>query len=180
MSNIDLIAILGNVSQSLLPVQKLISGCAYLLGILFFITAIMKLRKIADTRAQSSSHEKMFGPMMYLLFGSALLYLPSALEVMANTFFGESNVLTYTPRNPANVYKIITVFVRTAGVIWFVRGCVLVAQASEPGEQHGAKGLAFLFAGVFAINFENSTWAVNYLLNSLFSWSASFKALQGY
>lgn len=45
MNTIDLITILGNISQSLYPVQKLITGGAYILGVLFFITAIGKLKK---------------------------------------------------------------------------------------------------------------------------------------
>lgn len=58
MNTIDLITILGNISQSLYPVQKLITGGAYILGVLFFLTAIGKLKKIGDHRAQSSSQEK--------------------------------------------------------------------------------------------------------------------------
>lgn len=46
MNTIDLITILGNISQSLYPVQKLITGGAYILGVLFFLTAIGKLKKM--------------------------------------------------------------------------------------------------------------------------------------
>ena len=171
---------MGNISQSLYPVQKLITGLAYLLGILFFITAIEKFRKIGDKRAQSSSQEKMYTPMMYMLMGALLLYLPTTLHVLANTAFGVGNVISYTNYNPTNIYSAIGLLIRTAGVLWFVRGCVLVAHASEPGTQDGPKGLVFIVAGILAMNFDNSIAIVNYIVQSLISVTMSIKSSQGF
>jgi hypothetical protein len=167
----DLVTMIGNLSRSLYPVQHLITGGAYLLGILFCITAITKLKKIGDYRAQHSSTEKMYAPMMYLLIGSALLYLPSALTVMANTAFGVGNVLTYTNYSSTNIFNTMGLLIQTIGVLWFVRGCVLVVQASTPGTQHGPKGLAFIFAGVLAMNFDNSIAVLNYTVGSFITWT---------
>lgn len=180
MTTTDLVTMIGNLSRSLYPVQKFISGGAYLLGILFFITALAKLKKIGDKRAQSSSSEKMFAPMMYMLMGAFLLYLPSIFHVMANTAFGVGNVISYTSYNPTNIYSSMGLLIRTAGIIWFVRGCVLVAHASEPGTQEGPKGLVFILAGILAMNFYNSIAAVNYIVSSLINWTMTFKASQGY
>ncbi|CAM2893005.1 hypothetical protein [Legionella worsleiensis] len=180
MTTIDLITILGNFSQSLYPVQRLITGAAYLLGILFVMKAIGKFKKIGDHRAQSSSQEKMYTPLMYLVFGAALIYIPSVIQAMANTAFGVGNILTYSPPPTPNIYNSIGIIIRTAGVIWFVRGCVLVAHASEPGTQHGPKGLVFIIAGIFAINFDNTIAAVNDLLGKFVSWTLAVKSSQGY
>lgn len=180
MNGTDLVTILGNISQSLYPLQRFITGGAYLLGILFFLTAIAKLRKIADRRAQSSSSEKMFTPMMYLFFGAILLYLPTALDVMANTAFGVGNVLTYTDYNRRNIYSIMGLLVRTAGVLWFVRGCVLVAHAGEPGTQEGPKGLVFIFAGILAMNFDNTISMTSTVLGYLINWTLAVKNSQGF
>lgn len=180
MTSIDFVTILGNISQSLAPVQKFITGGAYLLGVIFFLSAIGKLRKIADHRAQSSSQEKMFTPMIHILFGAMLIYLPTALDTMANTAFGTGNILTYAPPTPTNIYSVIGMFIRTAGVIWFVRGSVLVVHASEPGTQEGPKGLVFIIAGILAMNFDNTIAMVNYMLNTLIHWSLAVKASQGF
>jgi hypothetical protein len=180
MTTIDLVTIIGNISQSLYPVQRLITGGAYLLGILFFITAIMKFMKIGDHRAQSSSREKMYTPVMYLLFGAILLYLPSALDVAANTAFGVGNVLTYTSYNPYNIYSSMGVLIRTAGILWFVRGCVLVAHSSEPGTQQGPKGLLFIFAGILSMNFDNTIAMLNSVMSNFISWTLAFKSSQGF
>ena len=180
MNTPDLITILGNISQSLAPVQHLITGGAYILGVLFFMTAMNKFLKIGDHRAQSSSREKMFSPVMYLLFGAILLYLPSALNVAANTAFGVGNVLTYTNYNPNNVYSSMGLVIRTAGVLWFVRGCVLVAHASEPGTQHGPKGFAFIIAGILSMNFDNTIAILNYIMGNIAAWTIALKNSQGY
>jgi uncharacterized membrane protein len=180
MNTVDLITIIGNISQSLYPVQKMISGLAYILGIIFFYTAIEKLLKIGDKRTQSSSHDKMYTPVMYLFMGALLVYLPSALPTMAATAFGVGNVLTYASYNPLNVYSSVGLLIRTVGVIWFVRGCVLVAHASNPGTQHGPKGLLFMIAGIFAMNFDNSIAAINWFLNYLIKITVSVKDMGGY
>lgn len=175
----DLVTIIGNVSQSLYPLQKLITGGAYLLGILFFLTAISKFRKIAAHGAQSSQ-EKMYTPMMYLFFGSLLIFLPTALSIMANTAFGTGNVLTYTNYNRANIYSSMGLLIRTAGVLWFVRGCVLVAHSSEPGAKDGPKGLVFIIAGILAMNFDNTIAIVNSLLLGFMKMSLAIKNSQGF
>src|SRR5580704_11688918 len=180
MTTTDLVTIIGNLSQSLYPVQKFISGGAYLLGILFFMTSISKFKKIGDKKAQSTSSEKMFSPIMYMLMGAFLLYLPSIFHIMANTAFGVGNVISYTSYNPANIYSAMGLLIRTAGLLWFVRGCVLVVHASEPGTQEGPKGLIFILAGILAMNFDNSVAVVNYIIQSLVSLSISFKSSQGF
>lgn len=180
MTSLDIVTLLGNISHSLYPVQRLVSGAAYIFGILFFITAISKFRKIADQRAQSSNHGGVFSSLMYLLFGALLLYLPSALEVASNTAFGVGNVLTYQYHNPYDIYSTIGLFVRTAGVIWFIRGCVLIVQASEPGVKHGPKALVFIFAGILSINFDSTVSVLNNTMGRIANWSVAIKNSQGY
>lgn len=180
MTTIDLITILGNISHSLYPLQRLITGGAYILGILFFMTAIMKFMKIGDHRAQSSSQEKMYTPLMYMLFGAILLYLPSAMDIAANTAFGVGNVLTYTTYNPTNVYSSMGVFIRTAGILWFVRGCVLVAHSSQPGTQDGPKGLVFIIAGILSMNFDNTVAFMNTLMGNIAHLTVTIKNSQGF
>lgn len=177
MTITDLTTIIGNFSQSLYPIQRLISGCAYLLGFLFCITALEKFKKIGDKK---NSQEKMYTPMMHLFFGALLLYLPTAIHVMANTAFGVGNVISYTEYNKADIYSSMGLLIRTAGILWFVRGCVLVVHASEPGTQDGTKGLIFIISGVLAMNFDSSISMVNSILTGLISWTMSVKTSTGF
>jgi hypothetical protein len=173
----DLVTIIKNLN----PMQSLIAGFAYLLGILFFITAIKKFKKIGDKRGHAPSQEKMFSPVMYMLMGAFLVYLPSVLEVMANTAFGVGNIMSYAPHNPANIYNAMVILIRTAGLLWFVRGCVLITHASEPGaKKEGPKGLLFLFAGILAMNFQNTMAMLDYIMTSLIDMSKVAATSAGY
>ncbi|KTC78119.1 hypothetical protein [Legionella brunensis] len=166
MGSTDLITMIGNISRSLFPVQHLLTGGAYVLGLLFFIIALQKLKKIGGSGRQSSS-EKMFVPLAYLAGAAALLYLPSAVSIMANSAFGTGNVLQYIDYNPYNIYSSMGFVIQTAGLIWFIRGCVLLIHASEPGVQWGPKGLVFLCAGVLAMNFQNTASMLAAIVNQL-------------
>lgn len=167
--NKDLISMIGNLSLSLASVQSLIAGLAYLLGLWFVITALVKFKKIGETKANANSEEKMHTPIAYLLGGATLLFLPTMLQTFSNTFFGNSNILQYVKYNPYDIYGSMTILVKTAGLIWFVRGCVLLVNSSHPGAKEGPKGLAFLFAGILAMNFSLTFGMVLYVINELIS-----------
>jgi hypothetical protein len=175
----DLIAMLGNLSQSFFSIQYLVSGLAYLLGVLFFMKSIQKFRKIGDKRGNSPSQEKMFVPTAYLLAGTALVFLPSMMTVLSNTVFGVGNILQYSTYSPYNIYSIMGVIIRTAGLIWFVRGCVLLAHASEPGVQEGPKGMMFLIAGIFSMNFDTTVSYLNWAISQLLSYTLTAPASTG-
>lgn len=176
MNSTDLVTMIGNLSRSLFPVQHLISGGAYLLGLIFFIIALTKLKKIGGGR---QSNERIFVPIAYLVGAAALLYLPSAVSLMANSAFGTGNVLQYTDYNPYNIYSSMLLVIQTAGLIWFVRGCVLLIHASEPGVQWGPKGLVFLCAGVLAMNFQNTASMLAAIINQLVHLSITIRSYTG-
>jgi hypothetical protein len=168
MENNNLISMIGHVSQSLFSVMHLVGGLAYVLGLLLMIIAVNKFRNNAGHLLSSQGS---FIPIAYLLGGIALLFLPSAIPALSNTVFGVGNVLAYSSYNSMDLMSAMTVFIHTAGLIWFVRGCVLLTQASEPGVQHGPKGLLFLIAGIFAINFESTLAFINWLFNYIASFT---------
>lgn len=164
MSNTDLVTMIGNLGRSLFEVQALITSFGYILGIVFIMVAISKGKEVAEAPGQGSK----FIPLAYLGMGAALLYLPSALESFSNTLFGSSSILQYTtPYNPYDIYSSMRLLIQTAGLLWFVRGCVLMAHSSHPGEQHGPKGLVFIISGILAMNFEATIGWLNYVMNSL-------------
>ena len=165
----DLVSIFVNLSKSLAPIQELLSGFGYVLGIAFVAMAMGKFHKISDKLATSSSQEKMFVPVAYFSVGVGLIFLPTALSTLANTAFGSSNILAYASGSGDNITDAVKFLIQTAGVLWFVRGSVLLAHSSEPGVKEGSKGLAFIAAGVFALNFDNTTQAITYTVTHFFS-----------
>lgn len=158
----DIGSILINIGNSLNAVVKLVTGSCYLIGLLLVWTSIKKLKGIADKRARYASGGKMFIPMSYLLGGAVFIYLPTALNIAHNTFFGMGSPIAYGNwlqefvGQYGDIAFVSIRLLQAAGIIWFVRGTLLLVQASEPGVQHGPKGLAFLVGGIFAMNIQHS------------------------
>lgn len=171
---VDLTQMLINLSHSLQPVQKLLSALGYLIGILMIISGLVKLKQLAGGR-QGGQQEGAFTAVAFLVGGAFLLYLPSSVSVMANTFFGATNILSYTDAVGDPFWNAMMLLIKTAGLIWFVRGTVLLVNASKPGEQNGPKGFTFLIAGILAMNVDNTLVAVNYAFDNFFAMMTSVK-----
>lgn len=180
MKSIDLIQILGNLSHSLIPVQNLIKGAAYVSGFLLCITGLFKLKDLASSTVSSHSSVKPLIPLAYLIGGAAIIYLPSAITTMSNTVFGVGNILQYSDYNPYDIYNTMRIVIQTAGILWFFRGCLLLTHSSQPGFQHGSKGLAFLFAGILAMNFQNTATMLSSAMDQLAKITIVIKNYQGY
>lgn len=167
----DYVTMLHNVSQSLIPVQIMFRGLSYVLGLVFVVTALVKLYLKSSQMGGGGSHEKSLGPFAYLLAGAFMLLLPQANQILGQTAFGVGNVLSYDPNQPSPniIVTSILVFIKAAGVLWFIRGCVLLAHASAPGDIKDCtkKGLLFLTAGILSINAENTAMAMHGILMKL-------------
>lgn len=173
MTNVDLVKMIGNLTQSLGPVRSLLVGMGYVLGIVFVITSLLKFKKMGESKS-GSSHEKPLIPIMYLVLGVMLIFLPSTATYLSNTAFGTGNVLQYIQYDPYDIYSSMGFFIKTAGVLWFIRGCVLVVHGGSPGaDKHAGKGLAFIGAGILAMNFESTYAMMNYFFSQLLSATSS-------
>ncbi len=167
--NSNLVTIIENVSYSAYPIQRLISGMAYVGGVCLFIVALSKLRKLAD-----NSKENWFVPFAYILGASTMLFLPSMYDVAANTLFGSGNILQYTSQNQTTIYSVMFVIIQTAGIIWFVRGVFLITNASQPGIQHGPKGLMFILAGILSMNLETTISWLSWVMSMLSTYTLGY------
>lgn len=158
----DLTSIIANLGQNVNPLEKLVSGFSYLLGFMFVWLGLKKLRDIADARAQSGGGKSTFVPTAYIIGGSALFFLPTMYDVAMNTLWGSGSPIAYAPwveqyiKNSGTTPQAMTRILQLAGLIWFIRGIVLLVQSTHPGNQFGKKGLAFAVAGVLALNIEHT------------------------
>lgn len=109
---------LYNLSQSLLSVQSLLVGLAYMIGIVFFYVGFERLLAIADFRPQSHSGVRMVTPVAYFFCGAALFYSPSMLHTLALTLFGAGNAIAYSSPAPYNVVASMKIIIRTVGLLW--------------------------------------------------------------
>ncbi|KTD05941.1 IcmC (DotE) [Legionella gratiana] len=158
--------ILANVANNLIPVERLITGGAYLIGCAFLFKAIYSLKVYGEARTMMSSNTSIKEPVIYLFVGALFIYFPSAFETMMQTTFGYTNVLQYAPTGGSNptldtlfgtgsaVGKPLTIMIQVIGLVAFVRGWVLIARSASQGQPPGGtgKGLIHVFGGILAIN----------------------------
>lgn len=167
--------ILTNIANSMQPVERLISGAAYLMGLGFAIKALYSLKGYGESRTMMSSNTSIKEPLIYMLVAAMLIYLPTGFEVLMNSTFGYSSVLAYAPVN-SNSEAIDTLFgpgsavgaslaliIQTIGLVAFVRGWVLIARSASHGQQPGGtgKGLIHIFGGILAMNIVGTLQIIN-------------------
>jgi intracellular multiplication protein IcmC len=172
---------LDTIMSSLLSVEKLITGGAYLMGISFAIKALYSMKTLAEEKSkQMSSHGSYKEPVFYMLAAAMLIYFPTGLQLLLNTTFGEgTRILAYAPISSSNATlnslfgesstfgAVIAVVVQVVGMIAFIRGWVLIARSASQGQPPGGtgKGIAHVFGGILAMNIVGTLQVVN---NTLF------------
>ncbi len=165
MNQTDLVTMLGNLGQSMASLQRLISGFGYLLGILFIMKALTKLKSLGERQSKESK----FLIFAYFAIGAILLFLPSTISVLNNTTFGVGSVVQYASFSQFSLIGSMLIIIKTAGILWFVRGCVLLTHGSEPEGKLGTKGITFIIAGILAMNFQGTMGIITYLVDSIMS-----------
>jgi uncharacterized membrane protein HdeD (DUF308 family) len=177
---IDLTAMFINLSNSLAPVQKLLSGFGYVVGFTLILSGLFELKKHTESRGGQSNHEEALTALGFILGGALLVYMTSTVTVLSNSVFGASNVLSYPVDAKPDLYHAILILMQTTGLLWFIRGMVLLVQSTKPGHKEGGKGMTFLFAGICAINFESSMHVVDYMMQQFFVAMTYIKAHKGF
>lgn len=167
--------ILKNITASLAPVERLITGAAYLMGLAFAIKALHTLKMYGESRTMMSSNTNMKEPLMYFLVAAMLIYLPTGVEIVMNTTFGYSSPLAYAPVNSRNsaldtlfgqdsaIGASLAMVIQVIGIIAFIRGWVLVARSASQGQSPGGmgKGLVHVFGGILAMNIVGTLEIIN-------------------
>ncbi|HAU1640547.1 TPA: type IV secretion protein IcmC [Legionella pneumophila] len=168
--------ILANIANQLEPVQRLITGGAYLIGCAFIFKAIYSLKVYGEARTMMSSNTSIKEPVMYLMVGALLIYFPSLVSSVLQTTFGYSNPLAYSGGVSSGSDTISALFgsgslvgrplvmiIRVIGLVAFVRGWVLIARSASQGQPPGGtgKGLIHVFGGILAINIVGTVDMIN-------------------
>ncbi|MBA2657032.1 MAG: type IV secretion protein IcmC [Tatlockia sp.] len=159
--------VLNHIASNLLPVQRLITGAAYLIGLAFAFKAIVSLKSYGESRsAMSSGNANLKEPLMYILVAAIFIYLPTGVAIMLQTTFGTSSLMQYASVNSqisginilfgsgSVVGRPLTIIIQTIGVIAFVRGWILIARTASQGQPPGGtgKGLMHVVGGILAMN----------------------------
>lgn len=156
---------LQNIADQLPNIMKLVTAIAYVMGMFFIINGILKLKQYGEQRTMMSGEHHLSRPIIALVIGTALLYLPSAVQVGMSTFWANPNPYGYLDNQDPWLQTINSALIvfQLFGVISFIRGLVIISHlAGHGGNQPGtlAKGLVHIVAGIFCINIYQFTQMV--------------------
>ena len=159
---VDITQIWINLSHSLEPVAKMLAGVSYLMGLGFVSSA---LKKYKSNYSGYHGHGGGYSSAnVHLIVGSILIFLPSSLDTLSNTFFVTSNPLSYT-KNPQNDWMAaLGSLIQIIGLVFFLRGCAFLVESSDQQSQTSHnKGFIFIISGILAMNFTATVEEINKL-----------------
>lgn len=168
--------VLINLANNLIPVERLVTGAAYVIGLLFVMKALLTLKAHSESHGSAmSSGGGLKEPLVYFFVAGVFIFFPSAFEIFMNSTFGYSNVLAYAPLNSQSpmldslfgadslIGAALTIIIQVVGVISFVRGWILIAKSASQGQPPNGtgKGLMHVFGGILAINIVGTLQIIN-------------------
>jgi len=159
----DFTTMLSALKNNAVPIIHFVVATAYVIGIWFVISAIKDLKQVGQSQS-AATHGGIGGPLIKLIIGVLLIYLPSAVDVGVASLWGHGilgsdagGYMSYTPNEsdpftPAKEGAIA--IVRVVGYVSFVRGLVILSHSSDQGAQAGtfSKGFMHIIGGILAIN----------------------------
>lgn len=154
LSATDFIANLVNHIPNL---TRLVTAFAYVMGMVFVFSGILKLKHVGESRTMMSHEHSLKGPITYIVIGAMLIYLPSTVQVGLTTFWTEPNPYGYLEEHDqwAEFINACFMIVQLVGIIAFIRGLIILAQAGggHGGHQGGfGKGVTHIIGGILCIN----------------------------
>lgn len=170
--------IIENLAGSLGSIQRLITYSSWIMGLTFLMKGIMALKNVGESKSHmSGGHNSMKEPVFYLVSGTMLAYLPTAIQVFLTTIFGSNDILAYSGVSSVNPVfetlfgsssqfgKNIVLFVQTFGLIAFIRGWLIFARSGAQGGGHQqntfGKALMHIGGGVLALNIVKTIQILN-------------------
>ena len=97
----DISDIMHNLQKVVEPFYLLLNYVALLMGITFIFKALVLFKKFGQPITQMSQPGEFLTPLVYMIVGSVLLYLPYTANVITTTIFqgSQSSITTLTNQN---------------------------------------------------------------------------------
>ena len=158
MSSISLpspLTMLANIQSQLPNLMRLVTAIAYVMGFFLVILGIVNLKHAGEMRTQMSQEHTMTKPILYIVIGAMLIYLPSAVQIGLSTFWAEPNPYGYVTQSDQwqQAINICYAIVQFIGVIAFIRGLLLLTHVGHGGHQDAfSRGVTHIIGGILCIN----------------------------
>jgi len=155
----DIDTMMTYLTQSLDNVIFMLVAIAYVLGIFFIFSGVHHFKKAGEAQAQSYG-KAVSGPLLKLVIGSSLMFLPTVIEVARWTLWDaghEDPIFKYQPA-PGDIWQpvinAVILLLKTLGFVSLIRGFVVLnhisLQSMQP--QTAGKALTFIVGGLLCIN----------------------------
>jgi len=156
LSNISVQDTLVNVANQVPMLMKLATALAYVLGMIFVVMSVIKLRHTGEMRTMMSQEHGLAGPLIMMAVGAMLLYIPTSVQVGLSTFWSDPNPYGYLQQQDqwAQFINDCFIIVQLVGVIAFIRGLIIWTHLGSHGGGQGnfARGLTHVIGGILCIN----------------------------
>lgn len=148
---------LVNIARQVPSLMRLVTAFAYVFGMYLIIHGVIRMRHLGEMRTMMSHEHNAVGPIVMLVTGGMLLYLPSAVQVGLSTFWTDPNPYGYVQEKDqwADFIGVCFTIVQLIGTIAFIRGLIILSHIGRMGGgQQGAmaKGLTHIIGGILCIN----------------------------
>jgi len=155
--NLSASTMLENLFTQIPALMQLVTAVAYVMGMYFIFYGIGLLKQYGESRTMMSHQHTLKGPIIFIVIGTALLYLPSSVQIGLTTFWSTPNPYGYLDQNSQWTSFIQACFtiIQLVGTIAFIRGLVIFTQLGGHGGHHPgafAKGLTHVIGGILCIN----------------------------
>jgi intracellular multiplication protein IcmC len=159
-------AMIANLTATADSFQRLVMAISFIMGIVLIARGLMMYRAFGQHITQTSARGEIAGPMVFMVVGAMLVYLPSTLDSSLQTIFdtplsgtgsakdmiGYGTISTFARWDELS--SVIVKYLKLLGLIAFVRGWAILSKMGHQGSQPGmlGKGITHLVGGILLVN----------------------------
>ena len=166
INELDVQDILQNLQKVINPALGMLMGVSFIIGVIFILRGLLSLRSFSLPMNQATRPGELSGPLLDLLIGTVMVYIPTSTDVLTNTFFGaglpsmfpnsgggafvprienlgqaSDQVMGYAPQSLesqwATLVDTVVYFMEFIGFLAFMRGWIILSQAGHHSGQPG-------------------------------------------
>lgn len=154
-------AVGDNIIESMAGASDFMLSLFYVVGIAMIFAGVNKLKRLGHRTAFMNVDSGVSGPIVMLVIGAALIFMPSFLTVLNKSIWGSSEIadlseLAYTLDDDGMEAKLrpVVMIIQFIGLVAMLRGFLILTKVTGQGAQPGtiSKGLIHIFGGIMAVN----------------------------
>ncbi|HLB42399.1 MAG TPA: hypothetical protein VJN02_06050 [Gammaproteobacteria bacterium] len=144
-----------NISTQLPSLVRMVTALAFVMGVYFVVHGLFELKRFGESRTMMSHDRELKGPLVFILVGVLLIYLPTSVRIGLSSFWVNPNPYAYLQVESqwAELISVCFLVIQLIGIIAFIRGLVLMTHLAGHG-QPGilSRAMSHIIGGILCIN----------------------------